>query len=173
VAPPNENVWLRPCLQVSLAWSFPSPCFGRLCLHVAVTLAWLLHHFPSSKSLDCPLSSNYLANWYQESSQVRWRVCHAWLGLGTLSLSLLYLFISYLLLVAFSMRRTLSIPAPQGGVRYGNHWSVYDPVVFAHLQCGINPRTSGRMDCVVIDVNSTPDESAKESSYFHVHGIHL
>jgi len=37
-------------------------------------------------------------------------------------------------------------------------------VVFAHLQCGIDPRTSGRMDCDVIDVNSAPDESAKESS---------
>jgi len=29
---------------------------------------------------------------------------------------------------------------------------VCDPVVFAHLQCGIDPRTSGRMDCDVIDV---------------------
>ena len=28
-------------------------------------------------------------------------------------------------------------------------------------------------DCDVIDVNSAPDESAKESSYFHVHGSHL
>jgi len=45
-----------------------------------------------------------------------------------------------------------------------------DPVVFAHLQCGIDPRASGRMDCDVVDVNSAPDESAKESSYFHVHG---
>jgi len=48
-----------------------------------------------------------------------------------------------------------------------------DPVVFAHLQCGIDPRTSGRMDCDVIDVNSATDESAKERSYFHVHGSHL
>ena len=40
------------------------------------------------------------------------------------------------------------------------------PVVFAHLQCGW-------IDCDVIDVNSAPDESAKESSYFHVHGSHL
>jgi len=47
-----------------------------------------------------------------------------------------------------------------------------DPVVFVHFQCGIDPRTSG-MDCDVIDVNSAPDESAKESSYFHVHGSHL
>jgi len=50
-----------------------------------------------------------------------------------------------------------------------------DPVVFAHLQCGIDPQTSGRMDCDVIDVNSAPDESAKDSSYFHVlvHGSQL
>ena len=27
----------------------------------------------------------------------------------------------------------------------GSHWSVCDPVVFAHLQCGIDPRTSGRL----------------------------
>jgi len=45
--------------------------------------------------------------------------------------------------------------------------------VFAHLQCGIDFPTSGRMDCDIIDVNSAPDESAKESSYFHVHGSHL
>ena len=30
-------------IYVSLAWSFPSPCFGRLCSHVEVALAWLLH----------------------------------------------------------------------------------------------------------------------------------
>ena len=51
-------------------------------------------------------------------------------------------------------------------------WSVCGSVVFAHLQFGIDPRTSGRMDCGLIDVNSSPDESAKESSYFHVHGSH-
>jgi len=45
-----------------------------------------------------------------------------------------------------------------------------DPVVLAQLQCGIDPRTLGRMDCDVINVNSAPDESAKECSYFHVHG---
>jgi len=48
-----------------------------------------------------------------------------------------------------------------------------DPVVFTHLQCGLDPRTSGRMDCDVIDVSSAPDESAKEGSYFHLHGSHL
>ena len=41
------------------------------------------------------------------------------------------------------------------------------------LQCLIDPRTSGRMDCDFIDVNSAPGESGKESSYFHVHGSHL
>jgi len=29
------------------------------------------------------------------------------------------------------------------------------------------------MDCDIIDVDSSPDESTKESSYFHVHGSHL
>ena len=33
------------------------------------------------------------------------------------------------------------------------HWSVCSPVAFAHLQCEIHPRTSGRMDCDVIDAN--------------------
>jgi len=47
------------------------------------------------------------------------------------------------------------------------------PVVFAHLQCGMDPRTSGRMDFDVIDINYAPDESAIESSYFHVHGSQL
>ena len=35
------------CIEVTfkcrLLWSFPSPCFGRFYLHVAVALAWLLH----------------------------------------------------------------------------------------------------------------------------------
>jgi len=52
-------------------------------------------------------------------------------------------------------------------------WSTCGPVVFAHLQCEIDPPTSGRMDCDVVDVNSAPDESAKESSNFHVHGSQL
>ena len=55
----------------------------------------------------------------------------------------------------------------------GSNWSMCDPVVFTHLQCGLHPRTSGRMDCDIIDVNFAPDESGKESSYFHAHGSHL
>jgi len=39
------------------------------------------------------------------------------------------------------------------------------PGCWVLLQCGIDPRTSGRMDCDVINVNSMPDDSAKESSY--------
>jgi len=46
----------------------------------------------------------------------------------------------------------------------------FDPRTSGRMD-GIDPRTSGRMDCDVID--STPDESAKESSYFHVHGSQL
>ena len=53
-----------------------------------------------------------------------------------------------------------------------NARSMCDLIVFTHLQCGLDPRTSGRMDCDVIDVNSTPDESAKNSLYFHLHGSH-
>ena len=46
-----------------------------------------------------------------------------------------------------------------------------DPVVFSHLQCGIDPRTSGRMECDDCDdIHVTPRyESANESSFFHVH----
>jgi len=40
-------------------------------------------------------------------------------------------------------------------------WSVCDPVVFTHLQCGLEPR------------NLDGTSSAKESSYFHVYGSHL
>jgi len=46
-----------------------------------------------------------------------------------------------------------------------------DPVVFAHLQCGIDPQTS--KGWIVTSVYSAPDESAKETSYFDVDGSHL
>jgi len=72
------------------------------------------------------------------------------------------------------MRRMSSIPAPPGGVPYQAPLKRVRPgYVPTPSVCGIDPRTSGRMDCDVIDVNSAPDESAKESSYFHVHGSHL
>jgi len=119
---------------VSLSWSFPSPCFGRLCSHVVVTLAWLLHHFPSSKSLDCPLSSVWtilpidtrnparsddvrvMLDW----ASVRW----AFVFFISSSLSLLF--------VAFSMRRVLSIPAPQGGVPYRVTFVAVDCIALNH-----------------------------------------
>ena len=82
-------------------------------------------------------------------------------------------YISYLHFVTFSIRHTLSIILLKEVSVIRSYWNVCDPVVFAHLQCGIDPRTLGRMECHVIDVNSAPDESAKESSHFHVHGSHL
>ena len=91
-------------------------------------------------------------------ASVRWAFC------------LLYLFISSLLLAAFSMRRTLSIPAPQGGVPY------QAPLKRVRPSCVRTPSVwdwssnLGRMDCGVIYVNSAPDESI---SYLHVHGSHF
>ena len=38
-----------------------------------------------------------------------------------------------------------------------------DPVVFAHLQCGIDPRTSGGMDCDVIDVTPYQTNRSKRA----------
>ena len=54
------------------------------------------------------------------------------------------------------MRRALSIPAPLSGAI-----ETELPGCCVLLQCGIDPRTSGRMDCDVIDVNFAQDESAK------------
>ena len=47
------------------------------------------------------------------------------------------------------------------------------PGCWVLLESGIDPRTWGRMDCDVIYVKSSPDESAKERFYLHVHGSHL
>jgi len=143
-----------------------SPCFGQLCLHVAVALAWLLHHFPSSKfwishshlfELSCQLISRVqpgdvrvMLDWtsvHWALAAVRWA---------------LFFFFSLLLSIAFSMRRTLSIPAPQG-VRY------QEPLKHVRPGC---VRTPSVWDWSSY-VNSAPDESAKESSCFHVHGSHL
>ena len=63
---------------------------------------------------------------------------------------------SSLLLVAFSMRRTLSTPAPQGGVRYR------EPLKRVQPSCVRTPSvwdwSSGRMDCDILDVNSAPPQ---------------
>jgi len=37
-------------------------------------------------------------------------------------------------------------------------WSVCDPVVFAHIQCGIDPPTSGRMEIMTSSM-STPHQT--------------
>ena len=162
-------------MKVSLAWSFPSPCFGRLCSHVAVALAWLLHHFPSSKSLDCPLSSLWTILPIDIKSPARSDDVRVMLDWASVRWAFVFFisssFLFFLLLFSCDVRYPSQLFKEMSLIRH--HWSVCDPVVFAHLQCGIHPPTSGRMDCDVIDVNSTPDESAKESSCFHVHGSHL
>jgi len=160
---------------VSLAWSFPSPCFGRLCSHVVVALAWLLHHFPSSKSLYCPLSSLWTILPIDIKSPARSDDVRIMLDLASVRWAFVFFISSsllfFLLLIPCDARYPSQLLKKVSLI--GSHWIVCDPVVFAHLQCGIDPRTSQRIDCDVIDVNSAPDESAKESSDFHVHGSHL
>jgi len=51
-------------------------------------------------------SLNYLANWYQESSQVRWQACHAWFGCGALSFVFFSLFFLLLLLLCWFFHKT-------------------------------------------------------------------
>ena len=120
---PCQTNWTKRALKRRLLGVSLSPCFGRLCLHVAVALAWLLRHFPSSKSsgLLTLFSLNYLANWCQESSQVRWRACHAWLGFGTLSLCLLHLFLFFLLLFPRDARYPSQLLKEVSLI--GRHWS--------------------------------------------------
>jgi len=105
-------------LLVSLAWSFPSPCFGWLCSHVAVALAWLLHHFPSSNSLDYPLSSLWTILPIDIKSPVRSDDVCVMLDWASVHWAFVFFISSSLLFVAFSMWCTLSNPAPQGGVPY-------------------------------------------------------
>ena len=118
-------------LWVSLAWSFSSPCFGRLCSHVVVALAWLLHRFPSSKSLYCPLSTLWtiLPNDIKSPARsVDVRVMLDWASVRWAFVFFISSSLS-LLFVAFSMQRTSSIPVPQGGVRYRERLKWNSPVV--------------------------------------------
>jgi len=160
---------------VLLPWSFPSPCFGRRCTHVAVALAWLLHHFPFSKSLDCPLSSLWTTLPIDIKSPARSNDVRVMLDLASVRWAFVFFISSSLLffLLLFPCDPRYPSQLLKEVSVIGRHWGVCDPVVFTHLQCGIHPRTSGRIDCDVIDINSTLDETAKESSYFHLHGNHL
>ena len=133
----------------------------------AVTLAWLLHHFPASKSLDCPLSSLWTISPIDIKSPARSDDVHVMLDWASVRWAFVFFISSshlfFLLLFPCDARYPIQFLKEVSLIR--SHWSVCSPVVFAQLQCGIDPRTSGRMDCDVIDVNSTPDELAKESSY--------
>ena len=71
---------------------------------------------------------------------------------------------SSLLLVAFSMRCTSAIaPFEACAARLCTHT----------FSVGLILEPLEERVCDVIDVNSASDESAKESSYFHVRGSHL
>jgi len=78
----------------SLLWWTLLLCSGRTIV-TATSLSFL-----KVFGLPTLFSLNYLANWYQESSQVWWRACHAWFIFGTLNVCLLLYF-----LVAFSRDR--------------------------------------------------------------------
>jgi len=71
----------------SLLWPSLLICIGRASV-TATSLSFL-----ESFGLPTIFSLNYLANWYQESSQVLWRACHASLGFGTLNLCLYIFFL--------------------------------------------------------------------------------
>jgi len=85
----------------SLLWPTLLACSSR----ASVTTSSL--SFLEVFGLPTLFSLNYLSNWYQESSQVRWHARHAWYVLGTLSLFLLF----SSSLHYFSTWLTLSIPA--------------------------------------------------------------
>jgi len=52
-------------------------------------------------------------------------------------------------------------------------WSVCGPVMFAHHQCGLEPKTSMVLTEEVVSEVSLPDDSVKQSSHFHMHGSHF
>jgi len=84
------HIFLLRFRNILVSHQVVHPTFYNKIALMAAAPAWLLHYFPSSKSLDCPLSLNYLANWYQESSQFRGRACHAWFVFLSLFFLLLF-----------------------------------------------------------------------------------
>jgi len=96
----------------SLLWPTLLTCSS----HASMTATSL--SFLEVFGLPTLFSLNYLANWYQESSQARWCACHARLGFGTLSLCLLFSLHLFSSFCCFFHATHVIHPAPQGGVCY-------------------------------------------------------
>ena len=131
-------------LEVALAWSFPSPCFGRLCSHVAVALAWLLHHLPSSKSLDYPLSSLWTILPIDIKSPAKSDDVCVMLDWASVRWAFVFFITSSLLffLLLFPCDARYPSQLLKEVSLIGRHWKMCDTVVFAHLQGGIDLRTN-------------------------------
>ena len=129
-----------------LLWPTLLTCSGRASVN-ATSLSFI-----EVFGLPTLFSLKYLANWYQESSQVQWCACHAWFGSVRWTLSSFSLFFFLLL---FHMMHGIhpsssqfdtpgwGFLGPLGLLEMsiiGSAWSMCDPVVFAHLQCGLEPR---------------------------------
>ena len=144
---------------------------ARLCSHVVAALAGLLRHFPSSKSLDCPLFSFrtiscQLISRFQPGPMtcVSCLVCPWYVEPFFFFISSFCCFFHAMHIIRPSASRRCPLSGPIEAEL---------PDCWVLLKCGIDPRTSGRMDCDVMDVNSAPVESAKDNPHFHVHGTHL
>ena len=146
-------------------------CFGRLCSHVAVALAWLLHHFPSSKSLDCPLSSLWTILPIDTKSPARSDDVRVMLNWASVRWAFVFFSLFFLLLLPCNARYPSQLLKDVSII--GNHWSGTSRLLSPASVWAWSSNLGKDGDCDIIDVNSAPDESAKESSYFHVHGSQL
>ena len=182
---------------MSLAWSFPSPCFGLLCLHAAVALAWLLQYIiflPQSLWIGHSLL-------FELSCKLTWRLhqpgpmtcvpCLIWLRyvepwlrciepLSSFSLFFLLLFHATHVIHPSSSRFNppgWGFWAPLGLLEVsviGRHWS-------GTSRFSLSNRLRGEVNFGLIDggshwwrqSGSTLGVSAKENSYFHMHGRHF
>jgi len=127
-------------------------CLYGLSLLLALANFAYMYHFPSSKSLYCPLSS------FELSCQLISRVQPGAMTCVSCLICLRYVepCLLYLLLLFVASSGRLSIPAPHNLTHLdgdfwtplglleisviGSHWSVCVPVVFEHLQCGLEHR---------------------------------
>ena len=73
------------------------------------------------------------------------------------------------LTLALACTQPLIMDNWKAAVIWSGSTEFHDPVVFAHLQCGLEPRN---LDGTNFD-SCWWCQRAKESSYFHVHGSHL